>query len=115
MCERGHTLFTFRDKKEQFQCICLNVEIIRIDPNCIHAKLHKNIKTEYTVCTRKILFYFCKKNPCKVISRHVTHTCVHHVVLVYSFFNDLVIALSLVIEMTAMHDYTNLMVCNYSS
>lgn len=42
-------------------------------------------------------------------------TTVHRVVLVYSCFNDLVIALSLVIEMTAMHYYTNLMVCNYSS
>ncbi len=46
---------------------------------------------------------------------HVTHPCVHRVVLVYSFFNGLVIALSLVIEMTAMHYYANLMVCNYSS
>lgn len=39
----------------------------------------------------------------------------HCVALAYSFFNDLVIALSQVIEMTAMHYYTNLMVCNYSS
>lgn len=57
------------------------------------------------------LFIYFQKS--RLRARH--SWCVRHVVLVYSLFNDLVITLSPVIEMTAMHYYTNLMVCNYSS
>ena len=45
-----------------------------------------------------------------VTFKPVTLACTNRVVLVYSSFNDLVIALCIVIEMAAMHYYTRLMV-----
>lgn len=65
MCERGHTLFHIRNKKEQFQCSFLNVEIISIDPNCIHARLHKNVIPRNSQNTQfvhtKCIFFLSKK------------------------------------------------------
>lgn len=64
MCERGHTLFHIRNKKEQFQCSFLNVEIISIDPNCIHARLHKNViprNSQNTQFVHTKCIFFCLK------------------------------------------------------
>lgn len=101
-----------------FQCKCLYADIVQgfihtksmLDCSKIQSQeFHRN-----TVCTQKSRF-LSKKCSHRRLSTHVTHTRVHHVILVCSFFNDLLITLSLVIEMTAMHYYTSLMVCNYFS